>query len=131
MWGYIHFFFLWYDLEKKRHHHLAQVRVHARPARPDMSHEDEGHEFLPCNVVGTSRKRVQECISPCKSARRDDDQTWTSALIPSVQGCVGALLLAALLLCLASDKAPVQDCVLLRGCSAWQAQKGAHFSGAS
>ena len=38
-----------------------------------MSHEDEGHEFWPCSVVGTPRKRVQECITPCKLARHDDE----------------------------------------------------------
>ena len=111
-------------------------RVQARPARPDMSHEDEDHEFLPCNVVGTSRKRVQECTSPCKSARRDDDQTWTSALILAdsqcarLRWCVAACCIAALpgkrqsararlrsaalLLCLASAKRrPLQWCQLM------------------
>ena len=101
-----------------------------------MSHEDEGHEFWPCSVVGTPRKRVQECIAPCKSARRDDDQTWTSALILAdsqcarLRWCVAACCIAALpgkrqsararlrsaalLLCLASAKRrPLQWCQLM------------------
>ena len=131
-------------------------RVHARPARPDMSHEDEGHEVLPCNVVDTSRKRVHECISPCKSGRRDDDQTWTSALILAdsqcarLRWCVAACCIAALpgkrqsararlrsaalLLCLASAKRrPLQWCQLMTQLIFWSIFAGhrsaAVFSG--